>query len=138
MQGNRIFDCIKETLKIQPAVLLYCSVSVLTKCAAILLPKREAGMEIGNYAIRVIMDWRVVGIVLLIFFALGLYAFIWQKLIKNAMIAVVYANKSSSILWGQSAAVVIFGEHVACRNLVGLFIIFAGILLVNSSRGVKQ
>ena len=132
----QIWDCIKTTLRIQPAVLLYCSVSILTKIAARFLPPREDGMPLSGYALRVLFEWRFLGIVCLIFLALGLYAFIWQRLIKGAKIAVVYANKSSSILWGQLAAVILFGERVAGRSLIGLCIILAGIIMVNAS-GVR-
>ena len=93
-------------------------------------------MTLLGYALRMLLEWRFVCIVFLMFFALGLYAFIWQRLIKGAKIAVVYANKSSSILWGQLAAIVLFREHVARGSLLGLFVIIAGIILVNTS-GVK-
>ena len=126
-------ECIQTTLRIQPAVLLYCAVSVLTKYAAALLPSREEGMALFGYAFKVLLEWRFVGVVSLMIFSLGLYAFIWQRLIKGTKIAVVYANKSSSILWGQLAAVVLFREHVAWEGLLGLFIIFTGIILVNTS-----
>ena len=132
----QIWDCIKTTLRIQPAVLLYCSVSILTKIAARFLPQRDDGMSLLGYAVRAFFEWRFVGIVLLIFLSLALYAFIWQRLIKGAKIAVVYANKSSSILWGQLAAVVLFGERVAMKSMIGLCVIFVGIMLVNAS-GVK-
>ncbi len=136
MSGRQIWDCIKTTLRIQPAVLLYCSVSILTKCAAGQLPRREEGMTLLGYALHMLLELRFVGIVFLMFLGLVLYAFIWQRLIKGAKIAVVYANKSSSILWGQLAAIVLFREHVAKGSLLGLFVIIVGIILVNTS-GVK-
>ena len=132
----QILDCIKTTLRIQPAVLLYCSVSILTKIAAKFLPLRDENTSLPGYAMRVFGEWRFLCVVCLIFFALGLYAFIWQRLIKGAKIAVVYANKSSSILWGQLAAVILFGERVALKSMIGLCIILGGIILVNAS-GVK-
>ncbi len=130
---SKIWDCLKTTLKIQPAVLLYCSVSILTKVAAGFLPRHEASESNIGYLLKIAMEWRFLGILVLIFFCLALYAFIWQRLIKNAPIAVVYANKSSSILWGQFAAVVLFGESLRGGNLLGLLVILAGIMLVNSS-----
>lgn len=65
------------------------------------------------------------------FAILGVYAVIWQILIKNARIAVIYANKSSYLLWTQLAAVLFFGEYLSWSNIVGICIIFAGIMLSN-------
>lgn len=66
------------------------------------------------------------------FVVLFVYAIIWQKCIKNVPITVMYANKSSYIFWTQLAAVVIFSEHLKWCNIVGIIIIFLGIMVVNS------
>ena len=126
------FDAFKTTLKIQPAVILFSSVSILAKLASARLPRGE--MTLGEKLQAVMSDWRLVGLVALMFLALGIYAVIWQMLIKNAQIAVIYANKSSYLLWAQLAAVLFFGEHITWYNLAGIIIIFAGILLANGSR----
>lgn len=126
-------DCIKTTLRIQPAVILFCSVSILAKVASGYLPKYDAKMGVATYAKTILLNWQLLGVVALMFLALALYAFIWQKLIKGARIAVIYANKSSGVLWSQLAALLIFGEHLAWNNLLGIFVIFSGILLANSA-----
>ena len=131
-------NCIKTTLRIQPAVLLFCSVSVLAKVASGFLPKREAGSDVTTYAKALMTDWRLMCIVSLMFCALALYAFIWQRLIKGSRIAVIYANKSSGVLWSQLAAVLLFGERLTWNNLLGIFVIFAGILLANLSAEIKK
>ena len=82
----------------------------------------------------VLTDWRLLGLVALMFLILGIYAVIWQMLIKNAQIAVVYANKASYLLWAQLAAVFFFGEHITWTNLLGIVIIFSGILLANGGK----
>ena len=125
-------DSVKTTLKIQPTVILFSSVSILAKLASGRLPKGE--MALGEKLQAVMSDWRLVGLVALMFLVLGTYAVIWQMLIKNAQIAVIYANKSSYLLWAQLAAVLFFGEHITWYNLAGIIIIFAGILLANGSR----
>ncbi|OQC16073.1 MAG: 4-amino-4-deoxy-L-arabinose-phosphoundecaprenol flippase subunit ArnE [Lentisphaerae bacterium ADurb.Bin082] len=125
-------ESIKTTLKIQPAVILFSSVSILAKLASARLPKGE--LTLGEKLQAAMSDWRLVGLVALMFLALGTYAVIWQMIIKNAQIAVIYANKSSYLLWAQLAAVFFFGEHITWCNLVGIIIIFAGILLANGSR----
>ena len=125
-------ESVKTTLKIQPAVILFSSVSILAKLASGRLPKGE--MTLGEKLQATMSDWHLVGLVALMFLALGIYAVIWQMLIKNAQIAVIYANKSSYLLWAQLAAVLFFGEHITWCNLVGIIIIFAGILLANGCR----
>ena len=125
-------ESVKTTLKIQPAVILFSSVSILAKLASARLPKVK--MTLGEKLQAVLSDWRLVGLVALMFLVLGTYAVIWQMLIKNAQIAVIYANKSSYLLWAQLAAVFFFGEHITWCNLAGIIIIFAGILLANGSR----
>ena len=123
---------LKTTLKIQPAVILFSSVSILAKLASGMLPKGE--MTLAEKFMAVATDWRILGLVALMFLVLGTYAVIWQILIKNAQIAVIYANKSSYLLWAQLAAVFFFGEHITWCNLAGIIIIFSGILLANGSK----
>ena len=124
-------SCLRTTLKIQPAVILFSTVSVLAKLASRMLPARGQATSFWDYAFLILTDYRIVSLVALMFFILGLYAIIWQILIKNAQIAVIYANKSSYILWAQAAAVLFFGERLSGSNMVGICIIFAGIMLSN-------
>ena len=125
-------NALKTTLKIQPAVILFSSVSILAKLASGMLPKGEMTHE--EKLMAIMGDWRILGLVALMFLVLGIYAVIWQMLIKNAQIAVIYANKASYLLWAQLAAVLFFGEHITWCNLAGIIIIFSGILLANGSR----
>lgn len=130
-------SCLRTTLKIQPAVILFSSVSVLAKLASSMLPARGQAASPWDYAFTVVTDFRIVSLVALMFFILGLYAIIWQILIKNAQIAVIYANKSSYLLWAQAAAVLFFGERLSGANVAGIVIIFAGIMLSNGVAYVR-
>ena len=78
------------------------------------------------------MSYKLVLILMMMFIILFAYAFIWQKCIKNVPITVMYANKSSYIFWTQLAAVVIFSEQLNWPNLLGILVIFIGIMVVNS------
>ena len=122
-------SALKTTLKIQPAIILFSSVSILAKFAAGRLPRGE--MTLTEKLATVTSDWRILGLVALMFLVLGVYAVIWQLLIRNAQIAVIYANKSSYLLWAQLAAVFFFGEHITLTNILGIMVIFGGILLAN-------
>lgn len=120
---------VKLTLKIQPAVILFSTVSILAKLASGLLPKGE--LSITEKMVAVVTDWRILGLVSLMFMILAAYAVVWQILIKNAQIAVIYANKSSYLLWAQLSAVLFFGEHISWTNIIGIIVIFSGIMLAN-------
>lgn len=128
-----IRQALTTTLKLQPVVLLYCSVSVCSKYASRQLPARSGG--IPEFALDCLSNWKLLLIVAVMFLLLALYAFIWQIIIKDAKIAVVYANKSSYLFWSQLAAVFLFGEGVSWCNLAGIGMIFSGVLLTNSEGG---
>ena len=127
----KIKSVLKTTLKIQPAVLLFSGVSIVAKFASRMLPTGQLDMQ--QKIMAALSNWRLLGLLALMFLMLGIYAVVWQILIKNAQIAVIYANKSSYLLWAQLAAVLFFGEHITWCNLIGIIIIFSGILLANWS-----
>ena len=120
------------TLKLQPIVLLFSLVSVCCKYASRQLPPRDGG--ISDFGLKCLMNWKLLLLIALIFAMLAAYAFIWQIIIKDARIAVVYANKSSYLFWTQLAAVFLFGESFSWCNLLGIGMIFSGVLLTNSER----
>ena len=59
------------------------------------------------------------------------YAFFWQKVIKNLDLNIGYANRSVYLIWSQIWAVMIFGEHLAPRNIAGLAIVMIGVIIVS-------
>lgn len=126
---------LQTTLRIQPAVILFSGVSIVAKFASRMLPAEQLGKQ--EKIMAVLSNWQLLGLLALMFLMLGVYAIIWQILIKNAQIAVIYANKSSYLLWAQLAAVLFFGEHITWCNLIGIVIIIFGILLANWS-GYEQ
>lgn len=121
-----ISAALKTTLKLQPVVICFSLVSVLSKLASQQLPADGLNFRngIGNYKLFLLIS--------LMFAILAVYAVIWQMIIKNAKIAIVYANKSSYLFWTQMAAVVVFGEHLGWSNIFGIVVIFTGVLLGNS------
>lgn len=61
-----------------------------------------------------------------------IYALAWQRIIKKFDLNVGYANRSVYLFWSQLWAVTIFGESLTLKNICGLFIVFAGVLIVSS------
>ena len=54
---------------------------------------------------------------------LGVYAIIWQQLIKKFDISVAYANKAMGLLWSIVWAILIFNETITIKNVIGVIII---------------
>lgn len=61
----------------------------------------------------------------------GVYAIVWQKVIQKFDLHVAYANRSVYLFWSQIWAVLIFKEHLTWNNIVGLLIVFAGVVIVS-------
>ena len=62
---------------------------------------------------------------------LGLYAIIWQQLIKKFDISVAYANKAMGLLWSIIWAILIFKEIITIKNIIGVIIVIIGTIIVN-------
>ena len=63
---------------------------------------------------------------------LGIYAIAWQQIIKRCELSVAYANRSMAILWSLIWTVVFFHEVLTVKNIIGVLIVFAGTMIVNS------
>ena len=64
---------------------------------------------------------------------LGIYAIIWQQIIKRVDISIAYANRSTAIFWSMLWASILFQEQITIQNLTGVVLIFIGTWVVNSS-----
>lgn len=62
---------------------------------------------------------------------LGIYAIIWQQIIKRTELSIAYTNKATAIFWSMILSFLIFKESITIKNIIGVFIIFLGTLLVN-------
>lgn len=66
-------------------------------------------------------------------FILGLYAIIWQQIIKRIDLSLAYANRASAIFWSALWATIFFHEQLSIKNIAGIFVIFIGIWVVNQN-----
>ena len=62
---------------------------------------------------------------------LGIYAVLWQQIIKKFDLSIAYANRSIALLWSMLWAVILFKEKVTVQNLIGVAIVIAGTIIVN-------
>ena len=63
--------------------------------------------------------------------ALGVYAIVWQQIIKRFPLSVAYANRATSIFWSMIWAALLFREGISLKNILGVIVIFIGIMVVN-------
>ena len=113
-------------LAIQAAVVVYTGSSICSKTAA-----AHKG-QISLFG-RVIpgLTWTGCRWLFLEVVCLGVYALLWQQIIKRFDLSIAYANRAFAICWTFVWGVLLFGESVKPLNIVGILIVLAGILLVN-------
>ena len=62
-------------------------------------------------------------------FVLGVYAIIWQQIIKHVEISVAYMFRGSSLIFTMLYAWMLFGEQITATNIIGAIVIVGGIML---------
>lgn len=60
------------------------------------------------------------------------YAFCWQKIIKHFDLHTAYSNRAMYLVWSQIWASVIFSEVITLKNILGMLIVMAGVILVST------
>lgn len=68
----------------------------------------------------------------------GVYAIVWQKVIKKFDLHIAYANRSVYLFWSQVWAVLIFREHLTWNNIAGLLIVFTGVVVVSLNENGRK
>lgn len=106
---------IKELLILQFIIMIYTLSSVVAKFAS--------GEEFLSF--NFILFY---GLEILI---LGIYAILWQQIIKKFDLSVAYANKAMSLLWALLWAVLFFKENISIKNVIGVIIVIIGTIIVN-------
>ncbi len=110
---------VSDYVKLHLNILLFSFTTVFSKAASIQLN------EHGLHSV-----WLYI-FAFLMLLNCGIYALAWQQVIKKFELSVAYANKSVYLIWGQIWAVAIFGEHLTFMNILGLVLVFAGVVVVS-------
>ncbi|PKK40061.1 hypothetical protein ABB02_00567 [Clostridiaceae bacterium JG1575] len=108
----------KEVGKIQLAVFLYSIVSVLSKRSAMVLSVQgpRAPLFIAHVALLVLF--------------LGLYAVVWQGVLKETDLSIAYIHKGFGLFWTLLWSMFLFQEELTWNQGIGLMVLIAGIILV--------
>lgn len=64
-------------------------------------------------------------------FIFGMYALIWQQVLKRYEISIAYLNTGLSIIWVLLWAHIFFNETININNIIGSILVIAGIALVS-------
>lgn len=66
----------------------------------------------------------------LVILGLGVYAIMWQQVIKHLPLITAYANKAVTVIWGIIFGYLFFDEAVTIRKIIGAAIIVAGVYFI--------
>lgn len=106
---------------IQGMVLLYSFVSMLSKVASNFL--KSDGF----------FSFSFLGTFIGMIIGLGVYAILWQIVLKKVDLTVAYANKGLVLLWSLLWSVVFFHEKISWNNVVGVVLVIVGIIMVTKN-----
>ncbi len=60
---------------------------------------------------------------------LGVYAVLWQQVLKHMPVTVAYTNKAVTVVWGMLIGMAVFHEHITAKQLAGAGILIVGCVL---------
>lgn len=66
----------------------------------------------------------------LVILNLGVYAIVWQQIIKKLPLNTAYSNKAITIVWGILWGFIFFREQITWNMIVGALIVIVGVVLV--------
>ena len=64
---------------------------------------------------------------------LGVYAIVWQQIIKRLPLNTAYSNKAVTIAWGILWGALFFHETIKWNMIVGALIVIVGVIVVVKS-----
>ena len=107
---------IKNIIILQSIILIYTLATVVAKFAS--------GENFLSFKFILFYGLEI--------FILGIYAILWQQIIKKFEISIAYANRAMALLWSLVWAVVFFHETITIKNVIGVVIVIIGTIIVNS------
>lgn len=117
---NRL-QWIKNVLVLQAVVIIYTLSSVVAKFAT----------EKELFSISFFLFY---GLEIAI---LGVYAILWQQMIKRFDLSIAYANRAMALLWSALWAVVLFHETLNEKQIIGIVLVIIGTVIVNTDTPKK-
>lgn len=69
---------------------------------------------------------------------LGIYAIVWQQIIKRLPLTTAFANKAVTIVWGIIWGMLFFHETISIRKIIGAIIVIIGVVLYAIADGEEK
>lgn len=107
---------IGDILALQAVFLIYSINSIVAKLAS--QQERFSMLFFAFYALELVI--------------LGIYAVLWQQVIKKFELSVAYANKAVTLLWAMLWGALLFKEQITLPKVAGICLVIAGIVILNS------
>lgn len=104
---------IRDFVILQLSVLIYSLSSILSKFAS-----KES-----------FLSWKYILFMGLMVMCLGIYAIIWQQILKKINLSVAFASKGTTVLWSIILGFLIFHEKISYMQIFGAFIVMIGIIV---------
>ena len=120
MNNNGI--TIRNILILQAVVLVYTFSSVVAKYASC--------AELFSFSFFLFYGMEIA--------ILGVYAILWQQMIKRFDLSVAYANRAMAILWSALWAIILFGESLGIKQILGIMLVVLGTVIVNTDNQNKE
>ncbi len=64
---------------------------------------------------------------------LGIYAILWQQVLKTLPLPIAMCNKAITIVWGLTFSRIFFSEDITIKKIIGIIVILSGIILLSTS-----
>lgn len=80
-----------------------------------------------------ILSFKFAGLFTLAVFILGIYAILWQIVIKRIPLSIAYPQKSVVILWVMLWSWLLWHEEITINNVIGVALVLAGIIIMVKS-----
>lgn len=113
---NKKSNRIKQSLVLQCVVLIYTLSGIFAKLAS--------GESFMSWGFILFYGGEIC--------VLGIYAILWQQIIKKVDLSLAYANRAVALLWSMLWAFLFFNEDITIKNIIGVIVVIAGTMIVNS------
>ena len=69
---------------------------------------------------------------------LGVYAILWQQLIKRMELSIAYSNKAVVLLWAMVFGSLLFKEQITLTKVAGILLVIVGIVVLHSEKEARE
>ena len=125
MREEKYKTKIKDVFILQAVFIIFSMSTICIKLASNALFIYDS-IFIAFFSFRFILP------MFLAVFILGVYALIWQQIIKRFDLSIAYANKATTLLWSLVWGFTIFNETITPAKIIGVVIVFVGVVIMNS------